>query len=229
MDEIIPPFIRNWKGFMYPLYYIWFNGDTAKIKSVMNFKKDVFSMSTESIRGIYKHYRNLGSARSTDAFEEDYFWIYDRLDSSSQSLIDIGCGKGFWLNELSQNPKFASVNLFGLDVMEKSAFEAQVRYFCGEIGALPFKDKSFDVVTCLFVLEHIIDFNKALGELKRIARRQLFLAVPCQRYNKYTFDLHVHFFYSPAYFKSLVGLDNANCQLIGMGDTGHILYYADME
>ena len=229
MDEMIPPFIRNWKGFMYPLYYIWFKGNAENINSAMNFKEDIFSMSDERIRDLYKRYKNLGSSRSTDAFEEDHLWIYDRLDPFSQSLIDIGCGKGFWLNELSRNPKFRSLHLFGIDVMETTAFEAQVNYSCGEIEALPFKDKSYDIVTCLFVLEHIVDFNKALGELKRIARRQLFIAVPCQRYNKYTFDLHVHFFYSPAYFKSLIGLDNSECQLVGMGSTGHILYYANLE
>jgi SAM-dependent methyltransferase len=229
MDELIPPLVRNWKVFMYPLYYVWFKGDLRNVKTVMNYKKDVFSMSSLEIRDLYKHYQNIGSSRATDAFEEDYRWIRDRIEASSFSLIDIGCGKGFWINELASSPNLKAIKLFALDVMEASMFGEDVEYSCGEIETLPFKDKSFDIVTCLFVLEHIKDFNRALGELKRIARRQLFLAVPCQRYNKYTFDLHVHFFYSPEYFRSMIGLLNSECHLNGIGDTGHIVYCANME
>jgi hypothetical protein len=37
-----------------------------------------------------------------------------------------------------------------------------------------------------------------------VARKQLFLIVPQQRFFRFTLDLHIHFFYSPLYFRSLV-------------------------
>ena len=226
LDEIISPFIRDLKIFMYPLYFIWFRGNKKNINTVMDFKNAVFSMSREDLRTVYARYRNLGSTRATDAFPEDYAWVLARVDQSSRTLLDVGCGNGFWLEHVSRNADMIAINLFGMDIGETSNLG---NYTCGEIETLPFADKSFDVVTCFFVLEHIKDLHRALGELKRIARRQLFLAVPCQRYYKYTFDLHVHFFYSPEYFKSMVGLNNSESQLVGIGSTGHILYYANME
>ncbi len=152
--------------------------------------------------------RLLMDGLGTDAFDEDYHWVLKHLDRNSKSLLDVGCGNGFWLDHIAQKPDFSKFELFGLDISHASDLGPNQSYICGEIETLPFEDKSFDVVTCFYVLEHIKNLNQAINELKRVTRRQLFLAVPCQRYNKYTFDLHVHFFYSPAYFQSIVGINN---------------------
>lgn len=229
MDELIPPFIRDFKAFIYPLYWLWYKGNKHNIKTVMNFKDEVFAMNSADLRKVYEKYNNLGSGRGTDAFDEDYQWVLKHLDRNSKSLLDVGCGNGFWLDHIAQKPDFSKFELFGLDISHASGLGPNQSYICGEIETLPFEDKSFDVVTCFYVLEHIKNLNHAINELKRVTRRQLFLAVPCQRYNKYTFDLHVHFFYSPAYFQSIVGMENSMSTLIGHRNTGHILLYANLE
>lgn len=228
LDEFIPPLIRDLKIFMYPLYFLWFKGDKNNINIAMNFKKNVFAMNSEDIRLCYKRYHNLGSTRGTDAFVEDYKWVLARIDKRSKTLLDVGCGNGFWLDHIAKNTDPSQLKLFGLDIIESLSLGANMGYTCGEIETLPFADKSFDIVTCFFVLEHIKNLNQAIKELKRITRHQLFLAVPCQRYYKYTFDLHVHFFYSPEYFQSIVAASNSESALIGYRNTGHILFYGEM-
>ncbi len=48
---------------------------------------------------------------------------------------------------------------------------------CGDVHHLPFADKSFDVVCCRMVLEHVDDPAAAVSELQRVGKR-VFLEVP---------------------------------------------------
>lgn len=61
---------------------------------------------------------------------------------------------------------------------------------------MPFADKSFDVVTCSHVVEHLPKLEQCMEELVRIARKQVFIVTPCQRYYYFTLDEHVNFFNS---------------------------------
>ena len=70
---------------------------------------------------------------------------------------------------------------------------------------LPFRDKSFDVVTCFHTLEHTRDLPRAIAELRRVARRQLIVIVPRQRRFHYTLDLHLQFFETPEALAAAMG------------------------
>jgi SAM-dependent methyltransferase len=52
----------------------------------------------------------------------------------------------------------------------------------GSVDALPFAARTFDVVTCLEVLEHLNDPRPAALELGRVARRAVVLSVPYEPY-----------------------------------------------
>ena len=52
----------------------------------------------------------------------------------------------------------------------------------GSVYTLPFADRSFDVVTCLEVLEHLNDPRAAAEELQRVARKAVVLSVPYEPY-----------------------------------------------
>src|SRR5262249_18340634 len=47
----------------------------------------------------------------------------------------------------------------------------------GSVDALPFPSRRFDVVTCLEVLEHLDHPERALGELRRVARHAVVVSV----------------------------------------------------
>ena len=90
------------------------------------------------------------------------------------SLLDAGCGEGEMFRRISL-PDGARTVLF--DRNPESA--AQV---FGSVDALPFPSHSFDVVTCLEVLEHLADPCAAAREHARVARRAAVVSVPYEPY-----------------------------------------------
>jgi hypothetical protein len=56
--------------------------------------------------------------------------------------------------------------------------------------------------------------------LKRIARKQLVITVPCQRYYYYTLDLHIHFFPLKSMLINAMGIDNHTC----VNQAGDLVY-----
>ena len=86
------------------------------------------------------------------------------------SLLDAGCGEGELLRRVGLP---AGTRTVLLDRNPES--RAQL---LGSVDALPFADRSFDVVTCLEVLEHLADPRVAAEELRRVAGRAVVLSVP---------------------------------------------------
>lgn len=90
------------------------------------------------------------------------------------SILDVGCGKGFLLYELSQVVPGAKVA--GLDVSRYALENAkeEVRPFLteGRAEKLPYPDKSFDLVFSINTLHNLRNFelDAALREIERVGR-----------------------------------------------------------
>ena len=93
---------------------------------------------------------------------------------AKQSLLDIGCGTGQFLEMLSQ--RAPEVMLSGLEPNLQMLAKAQAKFAdrinCVEGWAheLPFKDASFDFVTCNNMFHYIDEPLQALTEFKRVLR-----------------------------------------------------------
>lgn len=96
-------------------------------------------------------------------------------DLSRVRLLDIGCGGGVLAEE------FASMGcqVTGIDISPKSIAVAQahavrsgfsIDYRVGTATKLPFADRSFDVVSCCDVLEHLPEWRQAIAEVKRVLK-----------------------------------------------------------
>jgi SAM-dependent methyltransferase len=118
--------------------------------------------------------------------------ILSRLDRSAQSVLDVGCGGGFLLNQVRQH--LPHVSLVGLDVTNLPGNQDFVKFVNGLAAAIPFQDKSFDIVVCTHTLEHLFSPGRCIAELIRVARQQIIIVTPRQRYYYYTLDEHVNFF-----------------------------------
>jgi SAM-dependent methyltransferase len=193
LDEWIPPVLRDSRWFMYPFFYYWYNGDKATIEAYMNFKSRVYAMTTAEYEDFYvnKRPKSRAAGRPTDLNRECIEYMLSHVHPEARTMIDIGCGNGFFLKEVQKLGKY---ELHGCDVMESKSLGAGISYHQGNIESLPFADKSFDVVTCHHTIEHIPNPYRAVAELKRVARKQVMVVTPCQRYYYYTLDEHVNFF-----------------------------------
>ncbi len=207
MDECIPPIIRDSKYFMYPFYYYAYRG--KNIKRVMNFKSLVYSFSTEEYNSFYKNLDTISRNRTTDLNKKSLDHIINSLDNSAQTLLDVGCGNGYFLKKLGHT-KF---QLSGCDIAEPKDINGFL-FYNAKIEKLPFSDKQFDIVTCFHTLEHIVNIETAVSELKRITKKQLIIVIPCQRYYYYTLDEHVHFFPFKEKLTSLIDIKDSSCEKI---------------
>lgn len=97
------------------------------------------------------------------------------------TILDAGCGEGFVLSHLKKQGIIAKAT--GIDVSEDAVAAARknvsgITFTSCSIYKLPFKDNEFDTVLCNEVLEHLESPEKALAELKRVARNRIILSVP---------------------------------------------------
>lgn len=204
MDEWIPPFIRDNRFFMFPFFFIWYKG--RNIQKHMNFKKIVYDMTPIEMEDFYRNRESLATERETDLSKLSIRHMIERIQPDSKSLIDVGCGNGFFLSEVSNK----KLECHGCDLQNRIRTPG-INFHYGNVEKLPFPDKSFDIVTCHHTLEHIIDLGKAISELKRITKKQLMIVVPCQRPYFYTLDEHVHFFPHKSFLVNIIGLKNYSC------------------
>jgi SAM-dependent methyltransferase len=208
MDECVPPAIRDSRWFMYPFYLFAYRG--KNLRQAMEFKTLVYGFTPEQYRAFYEGLDTISRNRKTDLNEPSILQMIDGIPADTRTLLDVGCGRGYFLSRVKEaRPE---LELVGCDVVDKLAYEG-ISLVSGNVEALPFEDNSFDVVTCSHTLEHIINPGRAVEELRRVARRILFVAVPCQRYFYYTLDEHVNFYPQKEILLAQLGLD-APCEKI---------------
>jgi ubiquinone/menaquinone biosynthesis C-methylase UbiE len=206
IDEFVPPILRDSKWFMYPFFFIFFKG--KKIKLYMEFKQLVYLMNDQEYAEAYRQLDCMGTDRPTDLNQLSINYMLKNISSEATNLLDVGCGRGYWLNKLSE---ITNLTLTGFDMHDSVALTT-ANYVQGRIEKLPFADKSFDIVTCHHLLEHLKDLPAAISELKRVAKKQLIIVVPCQRYYYYTLDMHINFFPIKEYLQEVMKIEKYTCE-----------------
>lgn len=103
-----------------------------------------------------------------------------------KKILDVGCGRGFYLKLLSVFPFVEKI--VGVEInpnyadMAKSLVknDKKAKVTVGSIYQLPFTDNYFDVVIASEILEHLTDEKTALKEIKRVLKSggTLLLTVP---------------------------------------------------
>jgi len=98
------------------------------------------------------------------------------IPSGVESILDIGCGEGSFLNML----QYKINTIVGLDVSRVALRYVRGQKIQANAEKLPFKNRSFDLITCLEVLEHLKQetFIKAIEEIKRVAKKYIIISVP---------------------------------------------------
>lgn len=123
------------------------------------------------------------------ALDERHWWyrgrravlgaVLDGLDlPPGARILDAGCGSGRTLDELARRGEVCGIELNPLGV--RAARERGHDVQEAPVEEIPHEDGSFDLVTCLDVIEHTDDDVAALRELGRVARPggRLIVTVP---------------------------------------------------
>lgn len=108
------------------------------------------------------------------------------LVSGAESVLDVGCGPGAFLQTLAATrpdnmPRYVGVDpVPGMLDLAWGVTEANPVRCCGDfvVGQaeeLPFDDQEFDAVVARHLLEHLEDPYPALREICRVARRRVVL------------------------------------------------------
>jgi|SRR5579864_2425583 len=205
LDECLPAFIRDNRFFMYPCFFLWFKGQN--IRRIMEFKSYFHTMSEEEFAQLYCTIATMSRDRLTDLNEPSVLYILSQLDRDAGTLLDVGCGNGYFLKRAEAK----GYTVHGCDLRERPPYDG-CAYTQGNAEALKFPDKSFDIVTCNHTIEHVRDLKSTLAELKRIARKQVVITTPCQRYFYYTLDLHIHFFPVQSYLEDAIRIPQHTCK-----------------
>lgn len=111
------------------------------------------------------------------------------------SVLDVGCGSGMGLRLLSARASEA----LGIDLDDRLQRD-DVNVRIQSVTDVP--DKSFDVVVCMDVIEHVEDDRAFLAELFRVARKAVFLTTPNYAVSRNRHPYHVRE-YTPGQFERL--------------------------
>jgi ubiquinone/menaquinone biosynthesis C-methylase UbiE len=104
----------------------------------------------------------------------------------NSTLLDVGCGNGFFTYHLA---KFYDVT--GLDFSKRMLkINPHRKLVHGDVENLPFDNNSFDVVFCSDLLHHLKTPEKAVKEMKRVAKKYIIISEP-NRNNPLSFLFHL--------------------------------------
>ncbi|MFH0876270.1 MAG: class I SAM-dependent methyltransferase [archaeon] len=90
-------------------------------------------------------------------------------------ILDVGCGQGTFLEEMYPYKK----NIIALDISKENISNLKKKFpyiktICTDGSALPFKDKSIDIIFSNAVIEHVGNYEKQhlfASEIIRVAKK----------------------------------------------------------
>src|SRR5437868_2953851 len=116
--------------------------------------------------------------------EQDYWWhvgkraiVYSLLERylprgkarEERQALDLGCGAGLNLDHLAKYAEPVGTD-FSEEALRFCLARGHKRLCKADAAELPFRDRQFDIITALDVIEHLDDDLTALVELRRTLR-----------------------------------------------------------
>ncbi|KKN02560.1 hypothetical protein LCGC14_1116500 [marine sediment metagenome] len=98
--------------------------------------------------------------------------VFEKLIKPNNKILDIGCGKGFFLRRIYEN--FGdSIDYYGVDISEVAInlakkYFMKAKYTTSSGENLPFENNSFNYVQLISTLWHVVDQEKVLKEAHRV-------------------------------------------------------------
>lgn len=128
----------------------------------------------------YGGYRYDGRWKAVAKRMIEFYGLTDK-----DSILDIGCGKGFLLHDFRE--ALPGARVAGIDIssyaLEHTMEDIKPFVQVGNAVKLPFPDKSFDLVISINVVHNLKDdeCRRAIREMERVSRRYKYLQVDSYR------------------------------------------------
>ncbi len=104
--------------------------------------------------------------------------------SGVESILDYGCGRGFWTPILHET--FPAAAVTGIDISETAIERARAAFPTATFSTFdgrraPYPDAAFSLVFSFHVLEHVLDLTQTLDDIARLVapRGSACLILPC--------------------------------------------------
>ena len=117
-------------------------------------------------------------------------WLATQVDWPAEAeVLEVGCGAGWmWAEAAARLPSDLDLTLTDLssgmvrEAIDRVGSLGRYRRTVGRVAdaqELPFRSASFDVVMANYVLHHVPDTRRAVGEMARVLRPEGTLVVAC--------------------------------------------------
>jgi len=212
LNEILPPIIRDSKWLFYLPMKLLFKNNT---NIFINFRANAHSMTDKQYRDIYSLTSNSNLLKNTDLNKQSIERIINEIKGIN--VLEIGCGRGFLTNLLSENNSL-KLTATDINIAAELKKNKKVTFIKAQVDKLPFFDNQFDTVICTHVLEHVLNIELALNEIRRVTSKKIIIIIPRERPYKFGFNLHLNFFPYKSSVMKIIAKDgektNIKCELI---------------
>jgi ubiquinone/menaquinone biosynthesis C-methylase UbiE len=98
------------------------------------------------------------------------------IPNGVKTILDVGCKEGVLINQLHHK----GYDCTGIDIDKESLKKVKCKKKVMDSTNLDFKDKSFDIVICCEVLEHLdnVALSKTLSEIQRVSKDFILITTP---------------------------------------------------
>lgn len=120
-----------------------------------------------------------------------------KLVGKNNFVLDVGCSDGFLTKQIAKNNKVIGIELSKIAVQKarKMGLDARI----GNAYKLPFKNSIFDVVHCSHLIEHVLNVDRALKEMRRVLKHGGRLIVSTPNFCSFKDRILVLFGHLPVY------------------------------
>ncbi len=145
-------------------------------------------------------------------YEHLHRFLFAKTYAEGKVVLDAGCGEGLGSLIVAQSASY----VVGIDLdkdiikLAKEKYKREnLSFLVSDIKDIPFKSKSFDMVICLEVIEHIEEQERALFEMKRVLKEDGILIISSPNKKVYSDDrnfknpYHVREFYEEEFLSFL--------------------------
>ena len=212
LEEWIPPVLRDSAPMRWLFRAYW----GRFVDDLEDFRANIHHVTPEQYADIYRRMPRIQQGTDNSVA------CVDRLAELMLpgAVLDVGCGTGYLLSILAARADGAAREFTGVDFQFEPDLAARlpkIQFREADIEKLPFADGAFDTVICTHVLEHVLNIDVAIRELRRVTAKRLLVIVPLEREYRFTFNPHVHFFpYPHSFLRHVIPVPaNARHEIIG--------------